>query len=91
MKNYTTMKNYLIVVLAVLGLTACKESKVEPQVDKLKLNVSEVSISVSETFQLSANLNMTWSSSNYEVASISNTGLVRGIKEGAVTIVMWKQ
>lgn len=31
MKNYTTMKNYLIVVLAVLGLTACKESKVEPQ------------------------------------------------------------
>jgi hypothetical protein len=60
MKNYTTMKNYLIVVLAVLGLTACKESKVEPQVDKLKLNVSEVSISVSETFQLSANLNATW-------------------------------
>lgn len=30
MKNYTTMKNDLIDVLAVLGLTACKESKVEP-------------------------------------------------------------
>lgn len=86
MKNYTTMKNYLIVVLAVLGLTACKEPQVEPQVDKLKLNVSEVSISVSETFQLSANLNVTWTSSNNEVASVSTIGLVKGLNEGTATI-----
>ena len=80
------MKNYLIIVLAVLGLTACKESKVEPQVDKLKLNVSEVSISVSETFQLSTNLNVTWTSSNNEVASVSTIGLVKGLNEGTATI-----
>jgi len=80
------MKKFLIFAVAVLGLAACKESKVEPQADKLKLNVSEVSISVSETFQLSANLNVTWASSNYEVASISSTGLVRGVKEGTTTI-----
>lgn len=80
------MKNYLIVAISVLGLAACKESKVEPQVDKLKLNVSEVTISVSETFQLSANLNVTWTSSNNEVASVSSTGLIRGVKEGTSTI-----
>ena len=80
------MKNYLIIAIAVLGLTACKESKVEPQVDKLKLNVSEVSISVSETFHLSANLNVTWTSSNNEVASVSTIGLVKGINEGTATI-----
>ena len=80
------MKNYLIIAIAVLGLTACKESKFEPQVGKLKLNISEASISVSETFQLSANLNVTWTSSNNEVASVSTIGLVKGLNEGTATI-----
>lgn len=39
MKNYTTMKNDLIVVLAVLGLTACKESKIFTYGLPLSVNV----------------------------------------------------
>lgn len=80
------MKKFLIFAVAVLGLAACKEPQVEPQGEKLKLNESEVSITVSETFQLSANVSVTWTSSDYSVASVSTTGLVQGIKEGVATI-----
>lgn len=80
------MKKFLIFAVAVLGLAACKEPQVEPQGEKLKLNQTEVSISVSETFQLSANVSVTWTSSDYSVASVSTTGLVQGIKEGVATI-----
>ena len=80
------MKKFLIFAVAVLGLAACKEPQVEPQGEKLKLNKSEVSIAVSDTIQLSANVSVTWTSSDYSVASVSNTGLVQGIKEGVATI-----
>ena len=80
------MKKYFIILLAALGLAACKDPQVEPQGEKLRLNQSEVSISVSETFQLSANISVTWASSDYSVASVSSTGLVQGVKEGVATI-----
>ena len=73
------------VALAVLtlGFVACKKD--EPQGDKLSLNKTEVSIAVGETVQLTANMEVTWSSSNEAVATVE-AGLVKAIAAGEANI-----
>ena len=77
---------FMAVVLAALtvGFVACKKD--EPQVDKLALNKTEVSIAVGETVQLTANLEVAWASSNEAVATVE-AGLVKGIAEGEANII----
>ena len=66
-----------------LGFVACKPN--EPQADKLSLNKTEVTIAVDETVQLSANMEVTWTSSNESVATVE-AGLVKGIAAGEANI-----
>ena len=66
-----------------LGFVACKDK--EPQADKLSLNKTEVTIAVGETAQLTANLDVTWASSNEAVATV-DAGLVKGIAAGEANI-----
>ena len=66
-----------------LGFVACKPN--EPQADKLSLNKTEVTIAVDETVQLSANMEVTWTSSNEAVATVE-AGLVKGIAAGEANI-----
>ena len=77
---------FMAVVLAALtvGFVACKKD--EPQVDKLALDKTEVSIAVGETVQLTANLEVAWASSNEAVATVE-AGLVKGIAEGEANII----
>jgi len=67
-----------------LGFVACKKD--EPQQDKLKVTPEVAEVSVGATVQLSANLEVTWSSSDEAIAGVNDKGLVTGIKEGEVNI-----
>jgi hypothetical protein len=75
---------FFAVALAALTLMACNKDK-EPQQDQLALNKTEVSIAVDETVQLTANMEVTWASSNEAVATVE-AGLVKGIAEGEANI-----
>ena len=68
-----------------LGFVACKDNKNKPQTDTLKLDKTEVSIAVDATVQLTANMEVTWSSSNEAVATVE-AGLVKGIAAGEANI-----
>ncbi len=76
---------FFAIALAALtvGFVACKKD--EPQADKLSLNKTEVTIAVGETAQLTANLDVTWASSNEAVATV-DAGLVKGIAAGEANI-----
>jgi len=80
------MKKLLIIAMAALTLVACKDKKDEPQQDKLTLNESEISVAVAATFQLTANMEVTWSSSNPQIAGVNEKGLVTGVAKGEATI-----
>jgi hypothetical protein len=68
-----------------LGFVACKGDKDKPQTDTLKLDKTEVSIAVDATVQLTANMEVTWASSNEAVATVE-AGLVKGIAAGEANI-----
>ena len=68
-----------------LGFVACKDDKDKPQTDTLKLDKTEVSIAVDATVQLTANMEVTWASSNEAVATVE-AGLVKGIAAGEANI-----
>lgn len=74
---------FFAVALAALTLVfvACKKD--EPT--KVTLNKAEASIAVGETVQLTANVEVTWTSSNEAVATVEN-GLVKGIAAGEANI-----
>ena len=69
-----------------LGFVACKDKKDEPQPDKLVITPAQAEVSVGATVKLSANMDVTWSSSNAEIAAVNDEGLVTGVKEGEATI-----
>ena len=78
---------FFAVALAALtlGFVACKGEKDKPQTDTLKLDKTEVSIAVDATVQLTANMEVTWASSNEAVATVE-AGLVKGIAAGEANI-----
>lgn len=69
---------------------------VKKPVTGVKLDQTAVSLAVGKTLQLTGtispadatNQNVTWSSSNSAVATVSDTGLVKGIKAGTATITV---
>ena len=79
------MKKLMIIPAAALTMLACNK-KDEPQPAKLSLNESEISVAVAATFQLTANMEVTWSSSNDAVAAVNEKGLVQGIAKGEAVI-----
>ena len=66
-----------------LGFVACKPD--EPS-QKLVITPAEAEVAVAATVQLSANMDVTWSSSDAAIASVNDKGLVTGVKEGEATI-----
>ena len=66
-----------------LGFVACKPN--EPS-QKLVITPAEAEVAVAATVQLSANMDVTWSSSDAAIASVNDKGLVTGVKEGVATI-----
>ncbi|MGD8188800.1 DUF5057 domain-containing protein [Brevibacillus ginsengisoli] len=74
--------------------TATCKVTVEESVDQVQVSPNEKIINVGEKVQLTAtvlpvnstNKNVTWSSANSTIASVSNTGLVTGLKPGKVII-----
>ena len=98
MKKFTS----LFVLLTTLALASCSSSS-KPQgqgddkvvdVTSVTLNASEVSLNVSETYQLTAtvapsdatNKTVHWSSSDEEYVSVSESGLLTALKPGNVTV-----
>ena len=75
---------FFAIALAALTLMACNK-KDEPQ-GQLKITPAQAEVSVGATVQLSANMEVTWSSSNAEIAGVNDKGLVTGVKEGEATI-----
>ena len=78
-------------------LFSCTEKEQEPQVipvDSVSINQSSASLSIGETLQLTAsvlpsaatNKDISWSSGNQSVASVSSSGLVTALSEGTTTI-----
>ena len=78
------------------GFTATCAFTVTVPVTGVKINVKERTVEAGKTFQLAAwpqpsnstNKAVTWSSSNTAVATVSSTGLVKGIKNGTATITV---
>jgi len=69
--------------LAVLAFVAC-DKKNEPTA--LKITPAQAEVAVAATVQLTANLEVTWSSSNPDIAGVNDKGLVTGVAEGEATI-----
>lgn len=76
---------FFAIALAALALMACNK-KDEPQPEKLKVTPEVAEVSVNATVQLTANMDVTWSSSDDAIASVNDKGLVTGNKEGEATI-----
>ena len=66
-----------------LGFVACKPT--EPE-QKLIITPAEAEVSVGATVQLSANMEVTWSSSDAAIAGVNENGLVTGNAKGEATI-----
>ena len=75
---------FFAIALAALTLMAC-DKKNEPT-QTLTITPATAEVAVAATVQLTANMDVTWSSSDATIASVSETGLVMGVKEGEATI-----
>jgi len=79
---------FFAVALAALtlGFVAC-EKPVDPKPqDQLAITPAEAEVAVGATVQLTANMEVTWSSSDAAIAGVNENGLVTGLKEGEATI-----
>lgn len=76
----------VLAALTMVGFNACNKDKNQPA--NYKLNQTSVSIEEGATFQLSVEPAATavWSSSSDAVASVDQTGLVKGVKAGNAII-----
>ena len=75
---------FFAVALAALTLVAC-EKKEEPT-EQLTITPAVAEVSVGATVQLSANMEVTWSSSDATIAGVNENGLVTGNAKGEATI-----
>ena len=66
-----------------LGFVACKPN--EPE-QKLIITPAEAEVAVAATVQLSANMEVTWTSSDAAIAAVNENGLVTGVAKGEATI-----
>ena len=77
---------FFAIALAALTLMACNKKDEPQQPDKLTITPAQAEVSVGATVQLSANMEVTWSSSDAAIAGVNDKGLVTGLKEGEATI-----
>ena len=76
---------FFAVVLAALtlGFVACKDKN---PAETLTITPATAEVAVAATVQLTANMEVTWSSSDATIAAVNDKGLVTGVKEGEATI-----
>ena len=78
------------------GFTAVCKITVDIPVTGVKINTTAKTITAGKTFRLAAwpqpsnatNKQVTWTSSNTAVATVSSTGLVKAVKKGTATITV---
>ncbi|MBQ3673849.1 MAG: Ig-like domain-containing protein [Paludibacteraceae bacterium] len=75
-----------LAALTLVGFNACKDNNNPVNPTTLTLNESAITVAKDATFLLTANMTVTWSTSNAAVASVSATGMVTGIAAGNATI-----
>jgi len=75
-----------LAALTLVGFNACKGKNNPVNPTTLTLNESAITVAKDATFLLTANMTVTWSTSNAAVASVSATGMVTGIAAGNATI-----
>jgi len=87
----------LLCVMATM-LCSCGDFWVDPKLTSVAINPATASVEVSKTVQLTAvggyddgtskklTSSVTWSSSDSSVASVSNSGLLKGMSAGTATI-----
>jgi uncharacterized protein YjdB len=94
-----THKPLLLTGNEVSGTVAVNEYQVNPliPVESIELNQTSISIEVGQTFQLEAsilpenttdNKELIWTSTNTDVATVNEEGLVTGIAEGSASIIV---
>ena len=76
---------FFAVALAALtlGFVACKDKN---PAETLTITPATAEVAVAATVQLTANMEVTWSSSDATIAAVNDKGLVTGVKEGEATI-----
>lgn len=94
-----TKKPLVLVGNEVSGTVAVNEYQVDPlfPIESIELNQTTISIEVGQTFQLEASIlpenttdsiELIWTSSNTDVATVNEEGLVTGIAEGSASILV---
>lgn len=66
------------------------------EIDEIRINAGNISLSIGESYQLTATINpenatypeLSWSSVNSDIASVDDTGLVKAIGKGKTTIIV---
>ncbi len=99
--NKMKSKMFLFTVIAVMSLAGCAsinpgEVINEKEVTSITLNEASKNLVVGDTFQLIAtvlpsdatNKDVTWNSSNSDVASIDRAGMVTALKAGNTTVTV---
>jgi spore coat protein CotH len=84
----------ITIVVFLQMITGCSNDNGDISVTEITLNKTSTTIPTGRTEQLSAviepadatNKNVTWSSSDVSIASVSSEGLVTGVSEGVATI-----
>ena len=74
---------FIAIALAALTFMACNK---KDQPTALKLNATSIEVAVAANYQLTANIEVTWSSENADIASVNDKGLVIGVAEGETRI-----
>jgi hypothetical protein len=78
-------KFFAIALAAMTLMVGCKKDG--PAADKLIITPATAEVAVAATVQLSANMEVTWSSSDATIAGVNEQGLVTGLKEGQADII----
>lgn len=80
------------ILMLLLLLTSCNRTKISSEVVTIRLNTITKVLNVGETYQLDANIRpyeqqtIIWKSSNTEVCSVSDTGLVTALSAGDAVV-----
>ena len=93
-KNYSGIAHFILWVKIENGTNTYYDmdiySSTIPQEETVTISETSASVKVDETIQLTASSstssNITWTSSNSSVATVTSEGLVKGIKEGTAVI-----